>query len=110
MKMSTKNPQLSWEIPPESPNFPWERPWNPPLSMGNPPGAVLHALQLPWHGEVDPGARQDAQELNAELLENTTIFGGFLYPIVRQTHKMFVEIYIYYYYCYQLLSLLVLLL
>ena len=22
-------------------------------------------------------------------------FGGFLYPIVRQTHKMFVEIYIY---------------
>ena len=93
--MSTKNPQLSWEIPPESPNFPWERPWNPPFPWEF-PGAVLHALQLPWHGEVDPGASQDAQELNAELLDNTTIFGGTC-TLLSDKPIRCVEIYIYIY-------------
>ena len=32
--------------------------------------AVLHAPELLWHREVDPGAGQDGQELNAELLPN----------------------------------------
>lgn len=49
---------------------------------------VLHALQLPGHGEVDPSASQDGQQLNAKLLKMVSSSSG---NLKQKKQEMVVE-------------------